>query len=68
MRLVYKCHYDGNTCDKEIPKVDENGNVILPKEYKNPNISSSGAWETCMNCDRNCSMSGTCYGRLEITY
>ena len=68
MKLVYKCHYDGKTCDKEIPKVDESGNVILPKEYKHPNLCCDGDWETCMKCERNHCMSGTCHGELKIEY
>lgn len=66
MKVIYKCHYDGKVCDKEIPKLDEQGNVISPKEYNNPDIVCEGAWKTCMDCQRNHSISGTCYGILKI--
>ena len=31
-RLIYKCNYDGKICDKVIPKIDDNGVIILQKE------------------------------------
>ena len=31
-RLIYKCNYDGKICDKVIPKIDDNGVIIPPKE------------------------------------
>lgn len=68
MKLVYKCHYDGKTCDKEIPKVDVKGNVCLPTNCNIPGTDCNGYWETCIHCDRNCSMSGKCYGNLQIEY
>lgn len=67
MRLVYKCHYDGNICDKEIPKLDSKGNVIRPKKHELEFINNDD-WEVCMQCDRNHCISGTCYGKLEIIY
>ena len=32
MRLAYFCHYDGKECNKEIPKLNEIGEVIYPKK------------------------------------
>ena len=66
MRLVYVCKYDGEMCDKEVPKVDEKGFVVPPKEYENPRINCKGDWEICMSCDRNLCASGTCHGNLKI--
>lgn len=32
MRLAYFCHYDGKECNKEIPKLNDVGEVISPKK------------------------------------
>ena len=32
VKLVYKCNYDGKVCNKEIPKLDENGIILEPTE------------------------------------
>ena len=69
-KLYYECHYDGKTCDKVIPKVDENGVVIPPKEIdkKAKGISEHvKCWESCVSCPRNHAMS-MCHGRLKIEY
>lgn len=62
MRLAYFCHYDGHECKREIPKLNEIGEVIFPKEYKKDNRY----WDSCVSCDRNYSMCGKCYGNLKI--
>lgn len=67
MRLVYKCHYDGEICDKEIPKLDNEGNVIKPAPHGIKSINNDD-WKICMSCNRNCCMSGTCFGKLEVIY
>ena len=68
-KLIYKCNYDGKICNKEIPKVDENGNIIEPKEIDKKSMGISEhytCWESCIGCDRNFSMSTAPSGRLEI--
>lgn len=65
-KLVYRCHYDGEVCDKEIPKIDEKGNILRPKEPNIPTVDCRGKWETCMKCERNHCASGTCFGKLDI--
>lgn len=60
MRLAYFCHYDGHECDKEIPKLNEIGEVIYPKKIDTDNRY----WDSCMLCERNYSMCGKCYGNL----
>ena len=70
-KLVYKCNYDGNVCDKEIPKVDETGVVIEPEEIdkKSHGISENcTCWRACVGCDRNVSISTAPSGKLEISY
>ncbi len=62
MRLAYFCHYDGYECNKEIPKLNEVGEVILPKEC-NP---GDRYWDSCISCDRNYTICGKCYGNLKI--
>lgn len=69
-RLVYKCYYDGNTCEREIPKIDENGTIIPPKEIDKQSMGIAEhctCWQSCIGCDRNFSMSVAPSGRLEIT-
>ena len=68
-KLIYKCNYDGKICNKEIPKVDENGNIIEPKEIDKKSMGISEhctCWESCIGCDRNFSISTAPSGRLEI--
>lgn len=68
-KLVYVCNYDGNICDKEIPKVDNDGVVLPPNEIdkKAHRICESYiCWESCVGCKRNFSMSTAPSGRLEI--
>lgn len=70
-RLVYICHYDGNICDRVIPKIDEKGVVIHPNEIDKSERGISEhntCWTSCDKCDRNYSLSGGCYGTLKITY
>ena len=69
MKIVYVCNYDGNVCDKEIPRVDNDGVVISPKEIdkKAKGISESDTcWSACVGCERNYSLSTAPSGRLEI--
>ena len=49
-KLIYKCNYDGKICNKEIPKVDENGNIIEPKEIDKKSMDIS---EHC-TCRESC--------------
>lgn len=58
MKVVYLCKYDGFECKNVIPKLDERGNVIKPKE-------KDGEWTACTKCDRNHCL-GKCFGSLEI--
>lgn len=70
-RLIYKCNYDGKICDKVIPKVDDNGVIIPPKEIDKKSYGITEhctCWESCLNCDRNYSMSIAPSGGLEIEY
>lgn len=34
MRLAYFCYHDGKECNKEIPKLNDVGEVISPKKCK----------------------------------
>lgn len=68
-KLIYRCNYDGHICDKEIPKVDENGNVIEPKEIDKKALGIAEhclCWSSCIKCERNFSLSAAPSGRLEI--
>ena len=40
-KLVYKCNYDGKICNKEIPKLDENG--IIQKAAGNVRAADNPA-------------------------
>lgn len=66
MKLVYKCKQDGDVCNKEVPKLDETGELISPKKLNNPKISNDFAWDVCSRCERNHTISGACYGKVEI--
>ena len=57
-KLYWQCHYDGKECSKEKVNV-VNGEVQEPKAFKD-----TGYWEVCEMCERNCSLSGHCYGWL----
>ena len=53
MRLVYKCGWDGQICDKVIPQVDAAGNVGKQERNNNPVISEDRrGWLICDTCDR----------------
>lgn len=74
MRLYYTCRYDGKECKKVIPKLDENGYVIQPPNDKIKeryghflaDFVLNESWDACDKCERNCCMSGCCYGRLKM--
>lgn len=71
-KLVYTCSYDGNLCDKVIPKFDEEG-CLIPESNKElfekyghvvaHDILERG-WDICDKCPRNFSM-GHPYGKLK---
>lgn len=61
MRIYYNCYYDGNECDKVIPKIDEQGNIIEEKHHK----VIENSWDVCESCNRNYSL-GSCHGILKI--
>ena len=42
-KLIYRCNYDGHICDKEIPKVDENGKPLYIE------FAETMAFETIMD-------------------
>ena len=68
-KLVYKCNYDGKICNKEIPKLDENGIILEPTEIDKKSMGISEhctCWKSCIGCERNFSMSVAPSGRLEI--
>lgn len=69
LKLVYKCKYDGCICDKEIPKIDNNGIVIAPKEIDKESkgiAEHCTCWESCIGCSRNHSMNIAPSGYMEI--
>lgn len=39
MKLIYECTCDRKPCDKEIPKIDEAGEVIPPARLKSNSIA-----------------------------
>ncbi len=67
-RLVYVCSYDGNICEKAIPKIDEDGYLIpesnkeLLDKYRDQVDSNilEGAWDICEGCHRNLSVGYPC--------
>ena len=68
-RLIYKCNYDGNICDKEIPRIDDSGVIIPPKEIDKKSYEIAEfctCWESCLGCSRNLGLSFCPSGRLEI--
>lgn len=70
-KLVYRCYYDGDICEREIPKVDGDGTIIPPNEIDKKSMGISErctCWESCIGCERNFSSSVAPSGRLEITY
>ena len=70
-RLVYKCKYDGRICDREIPKVNDKGMIIPPKEIDKDKIGIAEhctCWESCIGCDGNRGLSYCPSGNLEIEY
>ena len=70
-KLIYTCNYDGNICNKEIPKVDETGTVIEPKEIDKKSYGIAEqctCWDACIGCERNYSLSTAPSGRLKIEY
>ena len=61
LELIWKCHYDGNRCQRTMVNV-VNGNVLVP-----PTLDEKPEyWEMCETCKRNYSLSGHCYGTLAI--
>lgn len=71
VKLVYKCNYDGKICNKEIPKLDENGIILEPTEINKKSMGISEhciCWKSCIGCERNFSISVAPSGRLEIKY
>lgn len=61
MRIYYSCCYDGNECDKVIPRVDEKGNILEEKHHK----QMENGWDVCEKCDRNFCL-GSCHGVLKL--
>ena len=62
LRVICKCGYNGQVCDKVIPKLDEAGYVIVPESTKD------GEWLVCSKCERNHSL-GNCSGYFGfVTY
>lgn len=69
MRVVYVCNYDGDICNKEIPKIDNEGIIIPPKEIDKKErgiYENDTCWQSCVGCKRNYSLSTAPSGRLEI--
>lgn len=73
MDLVYKCYYDGKTCDKVNVNVVD-GVIVRPsnekikKRYRGK-ISDElldTSWDVCDSCRRNYSMSCCCSGHIEF--
>lgn len=74
MRAFYDCRYDGSECNKVVPKFDDDGYEIPQSNseilQKYDGIISKhvldNAWDVCDNCERNCTIDGTCFGRLVL--
>ena len=72
LKLCYKCHYDGNKCDREIPKFTENAELIPPsnkkikEKYERICSGTDDGWDACDGCPRNYSMGVVCWGRLAV--
>lgn len=53
MKLAYKCGWDGNICDKVIPRVDKEGNILEePAVYYEAIAEDMRGWSVCSNCGR----------------
>lgn len=72
-KLVYTCSYDGNLCDKVIPKFDEEG-CLIPESNKElfekygkiiNRDELERSWDICDNCSRNHTISGVNSGKLK---
>ncbi len=66
MKLIYECTCDRKPCDKEIPKINEAGEVIPPERLKSRVLNTTHAWDVCRTCERERTISGVCYGSLKI--
>ena len=48
LKLCYKCHYDGDKCDREIPKFTENAELIPPSNKKiKEKCGTDDGWDAC---------------------
>ena len=68
-RLIYKCNYDGKICDKVIPRIDDNGVIVPPKEIDKKSYGIAEhctCWTSCLGCSRNHSINIAPSGSLEI--
>ena len=45
MKLIYECTCDRKPCDKEIPKINEAGEVIPPARLKSNILNTTNAWD-----------------------
>ncbi len=66
MKLIYECTCDRKPCDKEIPKINEAGEVIPPERLKSRVLNTTHAWDACRTCERERTISGVCWGSLKI--
>lgn len=66
MKLIYECTCDRKPCDKEIPKINEAGEVIPPARLKSNILNTTNAWDACRICERERTISGVCYESLKI--
>jgi len=74
MKAYYSCYYDGNECEKAIPKFNDEGYLIpesnkeIKKKYSHiiSEHTLEEGWDICDNCPRNFSMSGCCHGNLKM--
>ena len=74
IKAFYCCHYDGNECDKVVPKFDDKGYLIpepndkIKDKYGNVVLDTllNEGWDICDECKRNYSLSAYCYGTLKM--
>lgn len=67
----YACGYDGYKCDKVVPSFEGNvlvnpPNAEIKEKYAGiiSELRLDESWDACDSCPRNCTIDGTCRGRL----